>query len=71
VGNVEADAIEKILGKSRKLELIMGEEIPVTEAEALQLSKYGVMITVKYTRRYQPLAAHVVGWNFGCRKGVR
>ncbi|MCD6103154.1 MAG: penicillin-binding protein, partial [Thermotogaceae bacterium] len=45
VGSVEADAIEKILGKSRKLELIMGEEVPVTEAEALQLSKYGVMIT--------------------------
>lgn len=70
VGNVEADAIEKILGKSRKLELIMGEEVPVTEAEALQLSKYGVMITVKYTRRYQPLAAHVVGYIDSSRKGI-
>jgi len=70
VGNVEADAIEKILGKSRKLELIMGEEVPVTEAEALQLSKYGVMITAKYTRRYHPLAAHVVGYVDSSRKGI-
>lgn len=70
VGSVEADAIEKILGKSRKLELIMGEEVPVTEAEALQLSKYGVMITAKYTRRYYPLAAHVVGYVDSSRKGI-
>ncbi len=70
VGSVEADAIERILGKSRKLELIMGEEVPVTEAEALQLSKYGVMITAKYTRRYHPLAAHVVGYVDSSRKGI-
>jgi len=70
VGSVETDAIEKILGKSRKLELIMGEEVPVTEAEALQLSKYGVMITAKYTRRYHPLAAHVVGYVDSSRRGI-
>ncbi len=69
-GSLDVEKVGEILGQERKLKLILGEEIQVTEAEAMKLEKAGVLVFRKYVRRYSNLAPHVVGYISADRYGV-
>lgn len=69
-GSMNVEKIGEILGQERKLKLILGEEVQVTEAEAMKLETTGVLVFRKYIRRYSNLAPHVVGYISADRYGV-
>lgn len=69
-GLMDPNSVEEVVGPERKLKLLLGEEIIVTEAEAIKLQKTGVLISRKYIRKYSNLAPHVVGYIDIDRKGM-
>ncbi|HBJ81592.1 MAG TPA: penicillin-binding protein, partial [Pseudothermotoga sp.] len=69
-GLMDPSSVEEVVGPERKLKLLLGEEIIVTEAEAIKLQKTGVLISRKYIRKYSNLAPHVVGYIDIDRKGM-
>ncbi|MFN3283322.1 MAG: penicillin-binding transpeptidase domain-containing protein [Pseudothermotoga sp.] len=69
-GSMDVEKVGDILGQERKLRLILGEEVQVTEAEAIKLERSGVLVFRRYMRRYSNLAPHVVGYISADRNGI-
>ncbi len=70
MGNIDEKLVEQVLGTERKLRLILGEEMVISESEAQKLEKSGLYISRKLIRRYSGLASHVVGYVDQSRQGV-
>lgn len=69
-GSMDVERVDEVLGQERKLKLILGEEVQISEAEAMKLENSGVLVFRKYIRRYSNLAPHVVGYVGSDRHGV-
>lgn len=70
IGSIDTEKVEQVLGQERKLKLLLGEEVPVTEAEAIKLENTSVLVFRKYIRRYGKLAPHILGYLNADRQGV-
>ncbi|MCD6449062.1 MAG: penicillin-binding protein [Thermotogaceae bacterium] len=62
--------LSKIVGKDRANELILGNEVEVSEIEANELKKMGVYIRKDFKRIYSGAAPHVVGYISGSGMGI-
>lgn len=69
-GSMDVQKVGEILGQERKLKLLLGEDVQVTEAETVKLERTGVLVFRKYIRRYSGLAPHIVGYVGVDRYGV-
>ena len=67
---MDVQKVGEILGQEKKLKLLLGEDVQVTEAEAVKLERTGVLVFRKYIRRYSGLAPHVVGYIGVDRYGI-